>query len=132
MNNQITFPTFSALRCLMMPYIQGRPESVPSKYGFNYADILSSLYFKQGEIGFLTIDESMAKAGIPHRGARAKHSRALHTEAGRHPDKVYAWGGGGWGASHRVTLDRNTKIILSNNLDNSCAIWNAEQEETSL
>jgi hypothetical protein len=131
--NQITFPTFKGIRCLMMPFIQGRPETVPSEFRSGYEKILESVYDKQGEVGYLTIDESEAKAGSPHRGARAKYDRALHTEAGRHPDRVYLWGGGGgWGSSHRVTLDRDVKILLANNLDDSCAVWDTEHENTSI
>lgn len=127
----IAFPEFSGLRCLMMPYIQGDPRSVPE--GFRaYADIIQSVFLRQGDIGYLTIDESKVLAGEPHRGARAKYARALHTEAGRHPDLVYAWGGGGWGSSHRVTLDADVEILLANNLDGSCALWDAVHEDTSL
>lgn len=127
----ITFPKFSGVRCLMMPYIQGDPESVPEVYRKGYEDILGSVFLKKGEKGFLTIDESLAIKGQPHRGARAKYSRALHTEAGRIPDKIYKWGGGGWGKKHSVTLERNVKILLANNLDDSCAVWNVEHENTS-
>lgn len=128
---KMKFPTFSGVRCLMMPYIQGNPDSVPDVYR-SYRDIIESLAIKRGDIGFLTIDESVAKAGTPHRGKRAKFARALHTEAGRDPEMVYQWGGGGWGSSHKVTLDRDVRILLANNLDDSCALWNAEHEDTSL
>lgn len=128
----INFPEFSGIRCLMLPYIQGDPDSVPKEYRKGYEDIISNVFVKQGDIGYLTIDESLAIKGNPHRGERAKHSRALHTEAGRHPDKVYAWGGGGWGKSHRVTLDRDVQVLLANSLDKSCALWDAEHEDTSL
>jgi len=115
----------------MMPYIQGEPGSVPKEY-YPYYDIIQSLYFKKGDIGFLTIDESVVEQGKPHRGDRSKTDRALHTEAGRHPDKVYAWGGGGWGSSHRTILDCGVEILLANNLDDSCAVWDTEHPETSL
>src|SRR5215216_6919936 len=128
---RITFPSFTGLRCLMMPYIQGEPSSVPDEYQA-YAEIIQSAFFKQGAVGYLTIDESMALMGTPHRGARAKTHRALHTEAGRHPDMVYAWGGGGWGKSHRVTLDGGVEVLLANNLDDSCALWDATHEHTSI
>lgn len=128
----INFPKFSGVRCLMMPYIQGDPSSVPEEYSA-YAGIIRDVFVKKGDIGFLTIDESAAKSGTPHRGARSATDRALHTEAGRRPGKIYAWGsGGGWGNSHMVTLDRDVQILLANNVDNSCALWNAEHEETSL
>lgn len=128
----ITFPKFTGLRCLMMPYIQGEPESVPMEYREQYEDILKNTFLKKGDIGYLTIDESEAIAGNPHRGARAKHGRALHTEAGRHPDSSYQWGGNNWGGSNRVTLDDNVEILLANNLDNSCALWDATHIDTTL
>lgn len=127
----ITFPEYSGIRCLMMPYIQGVPESIPDTYA-PYRDIITSVVIQKDDIGFLTIDESPVMAGNPHRGQRAKYNRALHTEVGRDPTKVYRWGGGSWGGRANVTLDRNTKILLANNLDGSCAVWNAEHEDTSL
>lgn len=129
--NVISFPNFSGIRCLMMPYIQGDPRSLPGSYA-PYREIVESVFLKKGDIGFLTIDESLAVAGKPHRGARARYARALHTEAGRVPGKCYKWGGGGWGTRHAVTLDRDVKILLANNLDDSCAVWDAEHEDTSL
>lgn len=129
---KIVFPEFSGIRCLMMPYVQGNPASVPDIYE-PYRHIIEMLCLTRGDIGFLTIDESPATAGTPHRGARAKHGRAIHTEAGKDPDRIYCWGGDtGWGKPpHRVTLDRTTKILLANNLDNSCALWEVEHEDTS-
>jgi hypothetical protein len=119
----------------MMPFIQGEPGSVPADYA-PYSYIIQSVFLKKGDIGFLTIDESPVMEGKPHRGTRAKCARALHTEAGKHPrDGAYQWGGGNgtnWGGSDRVWLDRDVKILLANNLDRSCALWNAEHEETSL
>lgn len=131
MIGSINFPKFSGLRCLMMPYIQGEPDSAPDEYR-GYATILQTLCINRGDIGFLTIDESVAKKGTPHRGERAETNRALHTEAGRDPHKVYQWGGGGWGSSHHVTLDADVEILLANNIDDSCAVWDAHHEETSL
>lgn len=128
---RIEFPKFSGLRCLMMPYIQGEVLSVPEKYRV-YAGIIESVFIKRGDIGYLTIDESVALAGKPHRGVRSKTARALHTEAGRHPDMVYVWGGGGWGSKHRVTLDGDVQVLLANNLDDSCAVWDSMHQDTSL
>jgi len=128
----IQFPQFTGIRCLMMPFIQGDPDSVPEQYSAGYEDILRDVYFRRGDIGFLTIDESLAVKGAPHRGARAATNRALHTEAGRRPDKTYAWGGGGgWGKSHEVLLDGDVQVLLANNLDDSCAVWDAVHENTS-
>ena len=128
---KIEFPAFAGLRCLMMPYIQGDPDSVPLDYRA-YDDIIRSVYIEKGDIGFLTIDESVAVGGKPHRGAHAKFDRAIHTEAGRMPGKIYCWGGGGWGKRHRVTLERRVEVLLANSLDESCATWDAEHEDTSL
>ena len=148
----VTFPQFSGIRCLMMPYLQGDSASVPDIYA-PYWGIVDSVFLQKGDIGFLTIDESLAVAGTPHRGQRAKYGRALHTEVGRVPGQIYCWGGGGggWGVPmpspspnpkpkpkpkpnprHRVTLDHDVRILLANNLDDSCAVWEAEHEETSL
>lgn len=129
----IKFPSYSGLRCLMMPYIQGEPDSVPSQYR-PYSDIIRSVFVKHGDLGFLTIDESVAVAGKPHRGKRARYARALHTEAGRDPNDFYQWGdgGGNWGGDRKVTLDRDVRVLIASNLDNSCAVWDAEHEKTSL
>jgi len=51
----------------MMPYIQGDPSSIPDDFAF-YRGILSSLFLRKDDIGFLTIDESAAVKGKPHRG----------------------------------------------------------------
>jgi hypothetical protein len=115
----------------MMPYIQGDSASIPDIYA-PYRDIVDSVFLKKGDIGFLTIDESLVTGGKPHRGQRAKYGRALHTEVGRVPGQIYCWGGGGWGRRHRVTIDRDVRILLANNLDDSCAVWDAEHEDTSL
>lgn len=127
---KIEFPEFSDLRCLMMPYVQGDPDSLPDEYAA-YREIVCDAYIAKGEIGYLTVDESVAHAGRPHRGARAKTSRALHTEAGRRPGEIYAWGGGKWGGGVDVTLERRVEILLANNLDDSCAVWDAAHEDTS-
>ena len=128
----ITFPRFTGIRCLMMPYVQGDPKSVPREYE-SYFEIISLVFVRKGDIGYLTIDESLAEKGKPHRGERAKAKRALHTEAGRRPDMVYVWGdGGGWGKTHQVTLDADVKVLIANNLDDSCAVWDAIHEDTSI
>lgn len=125
------FPKYTGLRCLMMPYIQGDPDSVPKEYS-SYYSIISNTYLTAGDIGYLTIDESVATAGIPHRGTRAKYGRALHTEAGWRPESgVFMWGGGGWGSSPMVTLDPDVQILLANNIANSCALWDVEHRDTS-
>jgi len=127
----IDFPTYTGVRCLMMPYIQGDSTSVPETY-HSYRNIIDSVFLRKGDIGFLTIDESPVLSGNPHRGARAKYDRALHTEAGKRPGTdIYRWGGG-WGRSGQVTLDPNVRILLANNLTNSCAVWDVDHPETSL
>jgi hypothetical protein len=159
MMTTIEFPKFSGVRCLMMPYVQGDPASVPDEYEA-YRDIISSVFIKCGDIGFLTIDESLAVAGKPHRGARSRYARALHTEAGilrgvyawggstptygwggeriykwgdATPEPVFRWGGGSpsWGGRRAVTLDRDVRILIGSSVAESCAVWNAEHADTS-
>lgn len=114
----------------MMPYIQGEPDSVPNEFGA-YSEIVRSLFIRKGDIGYLTIDESVAEAGKPHRGKRAKYGRALHTEAGILRG-VYGWGGGpSWGGGRRVLLDRDVRILISSNVERSCATWDVEHLDTS-
>lgn len=129
-NQRIEFPEYTGLRCLMMPYVQGEPESVPETYR-SYAEILGAVFVERGKIGYLTIDESPVVAGRAHRASRARFERALHTEAGRIPGKCYKWSGGGWGSGSYVELERGVQILLANNLDDSCAVWDAEHEGTS-
>lgn len=127
---RVTFPEYSGIRCLMMPYVQGEPSSVPDEY-FAYWDIVATTFLEKGEVGYLTIDESPVHKGAPHRGARAKFGRALHTEAGRLPGHSdFRWGGS-WGGRVNVTLERDVQVLLANNLSGSCALWDAEHEDTS-
>ncbi len=123
----VTFPGYSGVRCLMMPFIQGEPDSVPDEYA-EYWDIVESTFVKKGDIGYLTIDESPVLMGASHRGARAKFGRALHTEAGLRPGSKYGWG---WSRATNVELSRDVQVLLANNLSGSCALWDAEHEDTS-
>lgn len=126
----IQFPEYAGTRCLMMPYVQGDPESLSDTYAA-YRDIVSNVFIRKGDIGFLTIDESLAVAGKPHRGERARNARALHTEAGIIRG-TYGWGGGPtWGGRRAVTLDRDVRVLIASNVDDTCAVWDAEHADTS-
>lgn len=126
----VKFPEYSGLRCLMMPFIQGEPDTVPDEYAAYYS-IIGTTYLQRGAIGYLTIDESLVLKGAPHRGARAKFGRALHTEAGLRPEGKFGWGGSGWGSATNVWLDRDLKVLLANNVDGSCALWDVVHERTT-
>jgi hypothetical protein len=131
LKDKIEFPEYTGTRCLMMPYLQGDPDSVPEQYQ-NYRSILERVFIETGKIGFLTIDESPVVVGTPHRGARAKHGRALHTEAGINSDGVFGWGTvRTWGGRYETTLDEDVRVLLANSLSGSCALWNAIHENTS-
>lgn len=122
------FPEFTGARCLMMPYVQGDITSVPVEF-HKYKDFIENFTLERGEIGFLTIDERPVATNEIQRGDRAKYGRAIHTEAGK-KEKLYAWGWT-WGSRVNVTLDRNTRALLCNNIDHSCALWDTEHENTS-
>lgn len=128
--NNIQFPEFSGIRCLMMPYIQGEPESVPPEFRKGYEEILTDTYLKRGDVGFLTIDESPVGKGKSHRCAWAKTDRSLHTEVGKHPTGVYVWGN--HDSLPTVTLEPGVEILIANNLDDSCAVWDTVHENTSI
>lgn len=126
----VNFPAYTEVRCLMMPYVQGEPESVPSEY-HGYSDIIASTFICKGDVGYLTIDESTVRSGKPHRGQRAKTARALHTEAGMQRG-LYAWGPGPvWGGRPKVTLEPDVQVLLANSLDRSCALWDATHADTT-
>lgn len=134
----ITFPAYANTRCLMMPFVQGDPDSVPAEY-CAYTDIIAATYLEAGKIGYLTIDESPVSAGEAHRAAHAKYARALHTEAGRWSPTTYNWGPPPWGwgpnpngVQPNVTLERDTQILLANSIDDSAVWWNAEHVDTSV
>jgi len=130
--NNIIFPKQTGIQCLMMPFIQGDSTTVPENIRAQYGSILDSSFIKKGDVGYLTIDESSVKAGNPQRAYRSKHGRALHTEAGLRPNKLYAWGSvPTWGGNGLVTLDRDTEVLLANSISNTCALWDAEHQETS-
>ena len=146
----INFPRYRGVRCLMMPFVQGDPMSVPYDYA-SYRTILENVFLERGEIGYLTIDESPVNAGSPHRGNRAAHGRAIHTEAGKiapilgwgapsfvwgvpqTPSAPYGWGMPdlSWGGRHKATLDPETEVLLANSIDGTCALWDACHEDTS-
>lgn len=130
--NKINFPKATGIQVLMMPFIQGDSSSVPDEIKQQYGAIIENTFIDKGEIGFLTIDESFVDSGKAQRAYRSKTNRALHTEAGLRPNKLYSWGSVPvWGGGTAVTLDRDVKVLLANNIDNTCALWNSEHENTS-
>lgn len=107
----------------MMPFIQGRPTSLPAAYG-SYSDIIKNNFIEKGEIGFLTIDESFVEGGKSQRGYNSKDiNRNVHIEVGRCKD-VNSWGGCSWGGKVNTILDRNTKVLIANSISDTCRIWN--------
>ena len=130
MINSVEFPEYSGVRCLMMPYIQGDPNSVPDRFS-GYRDIIENVCIKSGDVGYLTIDESPVRKGVPHRGQRAKHGRALHTEAGL-VRKYYCWGYlPTWGGRLNVVLEPDVRVLLASNMSHSCAVWDTEHPNTT-
>lgn len=129
--SKIQFPKHTGIQCLMMPYIQGDSSTVPQEIRNSYGHVLDNTFIKKGDIGFLTIDESAVEAGKAQRAYRAKYRRALHTEVGKLPNKVYCWGGGGWAGRANVELSSDTKILLANSIDDTCALWDATHHNTS-
>ena len=131
--NQIDFPTFSGIKCNMMPFIQGDSTSIPDTYK-SYSSIIENNYLEKGEIGFLTIDESFVTAGKSQRGYNSTGvNRNVHIEVGRR-ENINQWGGSGgssWGNSNKVLLDDSTMVLIANNISDTCRYWNAiEKSET--
>lgn len=112
----------------MMPYRQGDISSVPKQYKAYYP-IIEQLAIEPGERGYLTIDESIAVAGKPHRCSGAKHARAIHTEATSDVSGNLSWDDTPpkrWNDDRSTRLRSDTKVLIANSVDYSCAIWDEE------
>lgn len=127
--NKINFPEPKGIKCNMMPFIQGHPESLPTEYQ-QYSDIIKNNYLEKGEIGYLTIDESFVEANTSQRGYNSHGlSRNVHIEVGRRHGKN-GWGNG-WGKSHNTLLDDDVKVLVANSISGTCKVYDTiEQRET--
>ena len=128
--NKITFPEYSGMRCLMMPFIQGDKNSIPNEYKA-YGNIIENNYIEEGEIGFLTIDESYVEGGKSQRGYNDTGiDRNVHIEVGR-SKFGNRWGGNPpeappptWGGKESTLLDDDTMVLIANNISDTCRLWN--------
>lgn len=86
----VTFPAFSGMRIMMMPFVIGEPDTVPAAYRALVRSVEPSA--QAGRTAYLTIDERDIPAGQTHR------------RPGRHVDGHGSWGGGGgpWSARGMV------------------------------
>jgi len=127
-DTKITFPKFTGVRCLMMPFIQGDSKSLPEQYQ-PYAQIIESNYLEKGEVGYLTIDETYVKGGQSQRGY-GRGERNVHIEVGQCLEGN-RWGSGGsggyWGGRANVLVDSKTDVLISNSIDNTCMLWDVEE-----
>ena len=131
--NKIKFPEFTGLKCNMMPFIQGDASSLPKEYQ-PYAKIINDNFLEKGKIGLLTIDESFVKLNTSQRGFNYTGTgRNVHIEVGIN-NNVNMWGSGGgssWGGHGNTFLNDNTQILIANNIDNTCKVWDViEKTET--
>ncbi len=136
---QIIFPKFTGARCYMMPFIQGRGDSLPDEYKA-YADIVENLAFsgEEGQIGLITIDESFVEAGKSQRGY-GTGERTIHTEAcvaeGRMtwgPSPKPTWGEYTPGGPRMVAeLDRDLRVLIANSIADTCMVWDVKVEDTT-
>ena len=128
----IIFPKFTKARCYMMPFIQGRAESLPKEF-LPYADIVEANAFEgqAGEIGLITIDESHVDAGKSQRGY-GSGDRTIHTEACLAEGKL-RWGGPSpsWGRDTRVLLEPDLRVLIANSIEDTCMVWDVNVEDTT-
>jgi hypothetical protein len=121
------FPDFTGVKCNMMPFIQGEPMSLPEVYR-QYSDIIKNNFLEEGEIGFLTIDESFVECGKSQRGYNGTGiNRNVHIEVGRHENINFSGGGnwgGNWGGNPNTILDEDTMVLIANSISNTCRVWN--------
>ncbi|MBW3243355.1 hypothetical protein KUV57_11835 [Epibacterium sp. DP7N7-1] len=131
-HGRMAFPTYTGARCYMMPFIQGRAESLPKAYA-SYADVVErfALPGQEGQIGLITIDESMVEAGRSQRGYGAG-DRTIHTEACISGERL-SWGPASptWGPSPWVRLARDTRVLIANSIADTCMVWDQDIEDTT-
>lgn len=131
----MAFPEYSGARCYMMPFIQGRGDSLPAAYAA-YADVVErfALPGQDGELGLITIDESMVAAGASQRGYGAG-DRTIHTEACVSAERL-SWGPS-WGAYRDddpepfVSLAPDTRVLIANSIPDTCMLWDVDVEDTT-
>ena len=124
--NRIKFPQFTGIKCNMMPFIQGDSKSLPEVYQA-YAEVIDTNYLEKGKIGFLTIDESVVEAGKSQRGYNSTGiDRNVHIEVG-HKGDIVAWGGSSWGGRKGTLLAPTTKVLIANNISDTCRYWNKKE-----
>lgn len=89
-------PPYTGTRVMMMPVRLGERDSLPRSvehYGSCFAWLCSMIAkIPKGQVGYLTIDERLVKAGETHR------------RKGLHVDGVYRGGAGGWGERGLLTV----------------------------
>ena len=119
------FPVYSGLKCNMMPFVQGESSSLPAEYAA-YSDVVKFHFLEFGEIGFLTIHESVVQSGASQRGY-SQGTRNVHIEVGRRDGKNL-WGGTtSWGGNGRVLLRDDVRVLIANSIGGTCRIWDTDE-----
>lgn len=75
----IQFPEFTGLRCLMMPYVQGDPDSVPEAFA-PYRSILETVF--RAPCGTRSVKSTRFDGDIGHLAAEYPYSAAKVLRAG--------------------------------------------------
>lgn len=129
---QMAFPDYVGARCYMMPFIQGRGESLPEEYA-SYARIVDDFVIpgEEGQIGYITIDESFVDAGKSQRGY-GSGERTIHTEACL-SNGALTWGQPtpSWGPSPMVLLDPDLRVLIANSIADTCMVWDVAVQDTT-
>lgn len=123
--NKVIFPKFSGIKCHMMPFIQGDPDSLPKEYK-SYSSIVKNNFLDKGKIGYITIDESFVSAGKTQRGYNSSGiNRNVHIEVGM-GKKEFHWGSS-WGGNYKVLLDKETQVLIANSISNTCKVFDTTE-----
>jgi hypothetical protein len=129
---RLVFPDFTGARCNMMPFVQGRGDSLPEQYR-SYAEIVEAfpLDGQEGQIGLITIDESHVDAGRSQRGY-GEGGRTIHTEAClSHGIARWGYQPPMWGEESGVVLDPDLRVLIANSIADTCMVWDVDVTDTT-
>jgi len=129
----VEFPAPTGIDINMMPFIIGDEASIPQEYQHYWPLIeqCCGLHNQQGQVGFLTIQESTVEEGVSQRrpGLHLETPGLIMRHGGETEVHILAhWGRGDTDAGDKLYGG----IYMASNVSDSCAVWNAQVKSPEL